>query len=143
MRAALATFFTFCLLVSGGAVSPAGAGTGGRDLLSAAGLARAWGKAGPAKELDGRLIFPVASLEGVGFVRRALHLWQPGMDENEHKRLLDALQAEEEDRLKAAKAPRKTFYESILLPSVEHRRWEKTAHGGWFGESARASTADR
>jgi DNA polymerase-1 len=35
-----------------------------------------------------RIIFPLSSRQGQGFTARALALWQPGMDEDEHKRLL-------------------------------------------------------
>ena len=37
----------------------------------------------------GRLIFPLSSPEGPGFIGRTLLRWQPGMDENQHKAILE------------------------------------------------------
>lgn len=56
-----------------------------------------------------RLMFPLASPDGRGYAGRSLWGWQPGMDENAHKALLDASAADG--------AP---------------RRWEKTYPAGWF-----------
>ncbi len=55
----------------------------------------------------GRLIFPLHSPEGQGYIGRTLLGWQPGMDENAHKALLDH-------------------------PGAP-RRWIKTNPAGWFG----------
>ena len=55
----------------------------------------------------GRLIFPLYSPEGQGYIGRTLLGWEPGMDENAHKALLDR-----------PRAP---------------RRWIKTNPAGWFG----------
>jgi DNA primase len=55
----------------------------------------------------GRLIFPLYSLEGQGYIGRTLLRWEPGMDENAHKALLDR-------------------------PGAP-RRWIKTNPAGWFG----------
>ena len=55
----------------------------------------------------GRLIFPLHALEGQGYIGRTLLKWEPGMDENEHKALLDR-------------------------PGAP-RRWIKTNPAGWFG----------
>jgi hypothetical protein len=54
-----------------------------------------------------RLVFPLTSLAGKGYIGRSLWHWKPGMHENEHKKLLDQ----------------------------EHRprRWIKTNPAGWFG----------
>lgn len=42
------------------------------------------------KKWQDRLIFPYASYAGdIGYLGRSLALWHPGMDENEHKRLLE------------------------------------------------------
>lgn len=44
------------------------------------------------RAIDGwqdRIVFPLSSSSGQGFTGRALAFWQEGMDENEHKRLLD------------------------------------------------------
>jgi DNA primase len=77
------------------------------------------------KWLD-RLIFPLSSPDGRGYAGRALHLWQPGMDENEHKALLEALAGQEQEASEAAHERGK------YLP-VLHRRWEKTYPAGWYG----------
>jgi hypothetical protein len=55
----------------------------------------------------GRLIFPLGSPEGQGFIGRTLLGWEPGMDENAHKALLDQ--------------------------PGSPRRWIKTNPAGWFG----------
>jgi DNA primase len=54
----------------------------------------------------GRIVFPLGSPDGRGFIGRTLVRWEPGMDENEHKALLEA--------------------EGI-------KRWIKTNPAGWFG----------
>jgi Toprim domain-containing protein len=53
-----------------------------------------------------RLLFPLTSPAGKGYIGRSLWHWQPGMDENVHKSLLD-------------------------LPG-RPRRWIKTNPAGWF-----------
>jgi hypothetical protein len=55
----------------------------------------------------GRIVFPLGSPAGQGFIGRTLLRWEPGMDENAHKALLD-------------------------LPGAP-RRWIKTSPAGWFG----------
>ena len=55
----------------------------------------------------GRLIFPLGSPKGQGFIGRTLLRWEPGMDENAHKALLDR--------------------------PGSPRRWIKTNPAGWFG----------
>jgi len=62
------------------------------------------------KRWIGRILFPLASPYGQGFIGRTLLRWEPGMDENSHKALLD--------RPGAAK------------------RWIKTNPAGWFGGEA-------
>lgn len=57
-----------------------------------------------------RIIFPLVSPTGQGYIGRSLWHWQPGMDENTHKALLD-----EPHRPK---------------------RWIKTNPAGWFGCAA-------
>ena len=54
-----------------------------------------------------RLLFPLQSPDGKGYIGRSLWRWVPGMDENAHKALLDR--------------PRTA------------RRWIKTNPAGWFG----------
>jgi len=54
-----------------------------------------------------RILFPLTSPAGKGYIGRSLWRWQPGMDENAHKSLLD----------QASKL----------------RRWIKTNPAGWFG----------
>jgi hypothetical protein len=54
-----------------------------------------------------RLIFPLASPAGKGYIGRSLSGWQPGMDEDVHRALLEQPEAP--------------------------RRWLKTRPAGWFG----------
>jgi 5S rRNA maturation endonuclease (ribonuclease M5) len=54
-----------------------------------------------------RMIFPLASPQGKGYIGRSLWGWQPGMDENAHKRLLEQ--------------------------GHTPKRWIKTNPAGWFG----------
>lgn len=54
-----------------------------------------------------RILFPLISPSGKGYIGRSLWRWQPGMDENVHKSLLDQ-------------------------PNSP-RRWIKTNPAGWFG----------
>jgi Toprim-like len=65
-----------------------------------------------------RLVFPLSSPAGLGYAGRSLHGWEPGMDENAHKALLDA-------------------------DPAGPRRWEKTYPAGWlgFGDLAAAEYA--
>jgi hypothetical protein len=55
-----------------------------------------------------RMVFPLNSPDGRGYIGRSLWRWQPGMDETEHKALLDK--------------------------SGSPRRWIKTNPSGWFSE---------
>jgi len=55
----------------------------------------------------GRIVLPLSSPDGGGFIGRTLLRWAPGMDENTHKALLDR-------------------------PGAP-RRWIKTNPAGWFG----------
>ena len=64
------------------------------------------------KRWIGRIIFPLGSPDGQGFIGRTLLKWEPGMDENAHKALLDQ-------------------------PGAP-RRWIKTNPAGWFGFDAPA-----
>ena len=59
------------------------------------------------KRWMGRIVFPLGSLDGGGFIGRTLLRWEPGMDENAHKAVLDQ-------------------------PGAP-RRWIKTNPAGWFG----------
>ena len=68
------------------------------------------------KRWIGRIIFPLGSLDGYGFIGRTLLRWVPGMDENAHKALLD-------------------------LPGAP-RRWIKTNPAGWFGFEKPACLAE-
>src|SRR6266699_2752618 len=69
------------------------------------------------KRWIGRILFPLASPYGQGFIGRTLLRWEPGMDENSHKVLLDR-------------------------PGAP-RRWIKTNPAGWFGFDAPACLAER
>jgi DNA primase len=62
------------------------------------------------KRWIGRILFSLVSPLGQGFIGRTLLKWEPGMDENTHKALLDRLGAP--------------------------RRWIKTNPAGWFGGDA-------
>jgi DNA primase len=62
------------------------------------------------KRWIGRILFPLTSPYGRGFIGRTLLKWEPGMDENTHKALLDR-------------------------PGAP-RRWIKTNPAGWFGGDA-------
>ena len=62
------------------------------------------------KRWIGRILFPLASPLGQGFIGRTLLKWEPGMDENTHKALLER-------------------------PGAP-RRWIKTNPAGWFGGDA-------
>lgn len=71
-----------------------------------------------------RLIFPLWAADGRrGYAGRTLRLWKPGMDENEHKRLVDEYdgQAGKDERGKI-------------------RRWRKTNPAGWFGVGSASLT---
>jgi DNA primase len=59
------------------------------------------------KRWIGRILFPLHSPFGQGFIGRTLLRWEPGMDENTHKALLEQ-------------------------PGAP-RRWIKTNPAGWFG----------
>jgi DNA primase len=83
----------------------------------------AWEQAPVSKEQQellkrwiGRIIFPLGSPGGQGFIGRTLLKWEPGMDENAHKVLLDQ-------------------------PGAP-RRWIKTNPAGWFGFETPARLAE-
>jgi hypothetical protein len=69
------------------------------------------------KRWIGRIIFPLGSPGGQGFIGRTLLKWEPGMDEGAHKALLDK-------------------------PGAP-RRWIKTNPAGWFGFDAPASLTEQ
>jgi Toprim domain-containing protein len=72
-----------------------------------------------------RLIFPFTTREGErGYLGRTLHLWQPGMDENEHKRVIEVYNDEMEE---------KHHGEAY---KYQVRRWEKTYRSGFFHAEA-------
>ncbi|MGZ3644289.1 MAG: hypothetical protein ACXVCM_10590, partial [Ktedonobacteraceae bacterium] len=64
------------------------------------------------KRWIGRIIFPLGSPDRQGFIGRTLLKWEPGMDENAHKALLEQ--------------------------PGSPRRWIKTNPAGWFGYDAPA-----
>lgn len=66
------------------------------------------------KRWIGRILFPLFSPHGQGYIGRTLLKWEPGMDENTHKALLDR-------------------------PGAP-RRWIKTNPAGWFGGDALQSS---
>ena len=69
------------------------------------------------KRWVGRIIFPLGSPDGQGFIGRTLLKWNPGMDENAHKALLEQ--------------------------PGSPRRWIKTNPAGWFGFDAPACLAEQ
>jgi hypothetical protein len=115
MRAALASSRRAQLYQTERGIPPAIAISSGVGYLSRA----AWDQAPVSKEQQrllkrwiGRIIFPLGSPSGKGFIGRTLLRWEPGMDENAHKALLDQ-------------------------PGAP-RRWIKTNPAGWFGYDAPA-----
>jgi DNA primase len=86
------------------------------DLQALRGLVEKW--------VD-RLIFPLWAADGRrGYAGRSLRLWKPGMDENEHKYLV-----EEFDK-QAGRDERKKI-----------RRWRKTNPAGYFGVGSKSLSA--
>jgi Toprim-like len=69
------------------------------------------------KRWIGRIIFPLGSPGGQGFIGRTLLMWEPGVDEDAHKAMLDQ-------------------------PGTP-RRWIKTNPAGWFGFVAPTSLAEQ
>jgi Toprim-like len=120
MRTALASSRRVRLYLTERALPPAIALARGVGYLSHA----AWEQAPVSTEQQqllkrwiGRIIFPLGSPDGQGFIGRTLLRWEPGMDENAHKALLDQNGAP--------------------------RRWIKTNPAGWFGFDAPACLAER
>jgi len=120
MREALASSRRAHLYLTERALPPAVALARGVGYLSRA----AWEQAQVSKEQQrllkrwiGRIIFPLGSPDGQGFIGRTLLQWEPGMDENAHKALLDQ--------------------------PGSPRRWIKTNPAGWFGFDAPACLAER
>jgi hypothetical protein len=68
------------------------------------------------KRWIGRIVFPLGSPDGQGFIGRTLLRWEVGMDENTHKAVLDQ-------------------------PGAP-RRWIKTNPAGWFGFEAPGRLAE-
>ena len=66
---------------------------------------------------SGRIVFPLSSPDGGGFIGRTLLRWEPGMDENAHKAVLDR-------------------------PGAP-KRWVKTNPAGWFGFDAPGQLTER
>ena len=115
MREALASSRRAQLYLTERGIPPAIALSSGVGYLSRA----AWEQAPVSREQQrllkrwiGRIIFPLGSPDGQGFIGRTLLKWEPGMDENAHKALLDQ-------------------------PGAP-RRWIKTNPAGWFGFDAPA-----
>ena len=72
-----------------------------------------------------RIIFPFTTRDGErGYIGRTLHLWQPGMDENEHKQFL----VEYDKRMEEEHGKDAAQYQI--------RRWRKTYRSGFFNASA-------
>ncbi len=83
------------------------------DLQAQRGLVEKWAD---------RVIFPLWAADGRrGYAGRSLRLWKPGMDENEHKQLV-----EEFDK-RAGKDERRKI-----------RRWRKTNPAGYFGVGSKS-----
>jgi hypothetical protein len=76
-----------------------------------------------------RIIFPFTCANGErGYLGRALHLWEPGMDENEHKRVL----IEHDKRMEEEQGKDAAGYQI--------RRWRKTYRSGFFHASEMAAS---
>lgn len=101
---------------------------GALDLLAALGVgyippAEEWKSAPPSqlKHWCDRVIFPFTCAGGErGYIGRSLLLWVPGMDENEHKRLLN----EHDERMEQEHGKEAGRYQI--------RRWRKTYKSGFF-----------
>ena len=113
MRTALASSRRAQLYLNERALPPATALATGVGYLSRS----AWEQASLSTEQQRllkrwieRIIFPLGSPDGQGFIGRTLLRWEPGMDENAHKALLEQNGAP--------------------------RRWIKTNPAGWFGFDA-------
>lgn len=74
------------------------------ELLAEAGMRK---QRGMLRRWVDRMIFPLNSPDGVGYIGRSLWHWQPGMNETIHKRLLER--------------------------EAGPKRWIKTNPAGWFG----------
>ncbi|MBO0782630.1 MAG: toprim domain-containing protein, partial [Ktedonobacteraceae bacterium] len=73
-----------------------------------------------------RLVFPHTARDGSRhFIGRTLHLWEPGMDENEHKRLLDELEQQAKEEYGEARGSRYAI-----------KRYEKTYKSGFLHAAA-------
>lgn len=115
----------------------AGRGLGNMaDVVTSLGIgyiapANEWKKSPPAllsKWCD-RLIFPFTTAEGHrGYLGRTLHLWKEGMDENQHKQLLDV----HNDAIESEHGKGKAYKHQV-------RRWEKTYKSGFFHAEALAT----
>ncbi len=120
MRDALASSRRTQLYLTQRGIPPALAQASGVGYLSRA----AWEKAPVSEEQQqllkrwiGRIIFPLGSPVGHGFIGRTLLKWEPGMDENAHKALLNQ-------------------------PGAP-RRWIKTNPAGWFGFEAPCNLSEQ
>jgi hypothetical protein len=120
MREVLASTRRAQLYLNERALPPAIALASGIGYLSRA----AWEQAPVSKEQQqllkrwiGRIIFPLGSPDGQGFIGRTLLKWEPGMDENAHKALLEQ--------------------------PGSPRRWIKTNPAGWFGFDTPARLDER
>lgn len=73
-----------------------------------------------------RIVFPFTTAEGErGYVGRILQLWQPGMDENEHKKILNAHNKRIEEEHGKEEAHK-----------YQVKRWRKTYRSGFFNKQA-------
>jgi len=80
----------------------------------------------PGKWCD-RIIFPLQGYQGEqGFAGRALFLWDPGMDEHEHKQRLDQHNQQVESSLSEGDSSYAHTRRRKVL------RWEKTSPAGYF-----------
>jgi Toprim domain-containing protein len=119
MREALVSSWRAQMYLTQRALPPTLVQASGVGYLSRA----AWEQASVSKEQQqllkrwiGRIIFPLGSPGGHGFIGRTLLKWEPGMDENTHKALLDQ-------------------------PGAP-RRWIKSNPAGWFGFEKPACLAE-
>jgi Toprim-like len=85
-----------------------------------------WKKTPPRELLKwcDRIVFPYTTRSGErGYIGRTLMLWTPGMDENEHKRLLNEHDVEMEEKY------------GLDAGKYQFQRWRKTYRSGFFNAS--------
>jgi DNA primase len=89
------------------------------------------------------IIFPVSSPSGVHYVGRSLRLWVPGVDEDEHKALLEAKEKELRNQARVAyERGNETQGDVLGREAGLYLRWYKTYSNGWFHFQCLSSACD-